>query len=274
MLMLAQLMNQPNKIIQIVSTIELPDTNYSKFIKDQEAPTLKLKEVTILQNTSYSMDDFIENCSDNSKKCILNFQDKHMESYKDVGVYEIIITATDPSNNKTNETTTLTILAPQNSKNFYNPTFEKTIENNPKQNTIDLEIEKSSENESSIINEVLQYVNQYRKEVGLQPLQLSNKLNNVAKLRSKEMAESGIVEHIRPNGTECFSIFDEYGIKATSMGENIAYGYQTAQSVTEAWKNSQGHYENMVKSSYKYIGIGLAESNGDYFWTQLFSNTE
>ena len=50
--------------------------------------------------------------------------------------------------------------------------------------------------------------------------------------------------HDRPDGTLCFTVFDEVGIKnlTTPAGENIAMGDSTdAVMVMEGWMNSPGH---------------------------------
>lgn len=129
-----------------------------------------------------------------------------------------------------------------------------------------------SNQNSAAINDVLGYVNQYRNEVGISPLTLDNSLNIAASIRALEMGWSRKFDHTRPNGTMCFSVIDELGIGYYTVGENIAYGYWDAASVSEGWKNSPGHYANMISSDYNKIGIGMANVNGNYYWVQLFTN--
>lgn len=122
------------------------------------------------------------------------------------------------------------------------------------------------------LNEVLNYVNRYRQEVGSEPLTLDYNLTIAAEIRSLEMGWSTIFSHSRPNGSSCFSVVDELGIPYLATGENIAYGYTSAASVSEGWKNSPGHYSNMISTDFKKIGIGVAVVNGTYYWTQIFSD--
>jgi hypothetical protein len=49
------------------------------------------------------------------------------------------------------------------------------------------------------------------------------------------------------------------------VGENIAAGFSTAQSVFDAWKASSGHNANMLGSSYKALGIGRACNPNAYY---------
>ena len=36
------------------------------------------------------------------------------------------------------------------------------------------------------------------------------------------------------------------------------------------WMNSSGHRANILKGSFKEIGIGAYYQNGTYYWVQLF----
>lgn len=140
--------------------------------------------------------------------------------------------------------------------------------------TNDLKSEASSlvnQNYSSI-NSVLQYVNQYRSEVGVSALTLDSSLTLAAEIRALEMGWSNKFDHTRPNGSSCFSVVDELGISYYSLGENIAYGYWDAASVSNGWKNSPGHYSNMISSNFSRIGIGVVNVNGRYYWVQIFAN--
>ena len=87
-----------------------------------------------------------------------------------------------------------------------------------------------------------------------------------------EMAYSKKIFHTRPDGSTCFSVLNDMGKNAFYTGENVAMGYNTAEMVADGWKTSQGHYENMINSSFNKIGIGVIKLNGIYYWAQLFSN--
>ncbi len=140
--------------------------------------------------------------------------------------------------------------------------------------TNDLKSEASllASQNSSTINSVLNYVNQYRNEVSVQPLVLDQSLTVAAEIRALEMGWANYFSHTRPNGTSCFSVVDELGISYYAIGENIASGYWDAASVSNGWRNSPGHYANMVSSDFSKIGIGVANVNGTYYWVQLFTN--
>lgn len=289
-----KLVNDLNRIgnYQVKISIDKKDYFSTLTVVDKESPNLILKEVTILQNEPYTVYDFILRCTDNSgDECLLSFQEEQMEFYTKPGTYTILIRAMDHSSNEIYVPTKLTIIKKDISNDsMYEESHsvqtiqEHDLENDsPNHENIQkdtdqtnsyVEVQHQLERESEKIKAVLEYVNQYRKEVGLAPLILSNKLSVAATIRSLEMASNDFLSHTRPNGTECFSIYYELGIHATWMGENIAYGYHTPLAVSEAWKSSPSHYANIIKPNYIYIGIGLASKDGEYYWTQLFSNME
>ncbi|MDR0904273.1 MAG: CAP domain-containing protein [Ruminococcus sp.] len=125
---------------------------------------------------------------------------------------------------------------------------------------------------SAYAQEILSLINVERAKVGAPALKLSSELCNAADIRAKEIAQS--FSHTRPDGSSFYSVLDDIGYSGSrSSGENIAAGNSSAAATFNQWMNSQGHYENMMKSGYKYMGIGFYQtSNGyKYHWAQLFS---
>ena len=93
--------------------------------------------------------------------------------------------------------------------------------------------------------EMLDYVNELRGSLGLNSLEMDMELMEAAMQRAAECAVD--YSHTRPNGTSCATITSRLN------GENIAAGISTAQGTFNAWKNSVGHYSNMVGINYKSI---------------------
>lgn len=120
----------------------------------------------------------------------------------------------------------------------------------------------SGTSEYSAAQEVLKYTNQIRKEVGAEPLVMDQELLQAAMQRAAETTV--LFSHTRPDGTDCFTASDKM------FGENIAMGYPSAKSVSEGWKQSPGHYRNMINTSYESIGIGCFKMNGVMYWVQCF----
>lgn len=120
-------------------------------------------------------------------------------------------------------------------------------------------------------NEVIRLVNVERSKRGLQPLKANWELSRVARLKSQDMANKGYFSHQSPTYGSPFNMMENFGIRFSSAGENIAYGQKTPAQVMTAWMNSPGHRANILSPSYTEIGVGLARNkNGVPYWTQMF----
>lgn len=126
---------------------------------------------------------------------------------------------------------------------------------------------------SDEIDIVLDIINGYRAEQDIAPLILSDELTEIACARAEEIAWSGEHSHRRPNGTKFSTMLKDAGITDGIVGENIGWGYETAESVCQAWKDSESHYENIMNPDFVKIGIGIAadpDPDGKLCWTQIF----
>ena len=117
--------------------------------------------------------------------------------------------------------------------------------------------------------EVLDLLNTYRKEKGLEPLTMDTQLLEDAMLRAQET--SVLFDHMRPDGTDCETAVTE---NAMRLGENIAGGQSTPEAVMESWKKSSGHNANMVNVNYNSVGIGCYITNNTHYWVQIFSSND
>jgi uncharacterized protein YkwD len=78
------------------------------------------------------------------------------------------------------------------------------------------------------------------------------------------MVEEGYFDHTSPSGTTFVDRVIGAGYvkrnAAWSLGENLAWGTgdeSTPQNMMTAWMNSAGHKANILKGSYKELGIGI-----------------
>jgi hypothetical protein len=103
------------------------------------------------------------------------------------------------------------------------------------------------------------------------PLVYTNyNLTQAAYLHSKEMAENNYFSHNSLDN----SSFDKRIIAVgytgfKSLGENIAYasGPEDANRLFDMWKNSPGHYSNMISDLFNEIGLGIYSANGLTYYT-------
>ena len=120
---------------------------------------------------------------------------------------------------------------------------------------------------------VLDLVNAERAKEGLSPLALDPAAGSAAQVRARETVD--LFEHVRPNGTQCFTALDEAGATYRMAGENIACGQPTPEAVVDAWMHSEGHRANIMKPEFTHMGLGCCELSNDpnryyIYWAQLF----
>ena len=98
-------------------------------------------------------------------------------------------------------------------------------------------------------------------------------LEKAAMLRAAEIAYNYKLHHTRPNGEDCFTAYEG---TTRYAGENIAYGYTTAEAVFTAWQekndkyNGQGHRRNMLSDDFTAFAVGHVYYNGTHYWVQEF----
>jgi uncharacterized protein YkwD len=121
---------------------------------------------------------------------------------------------------------------------------------------------------STIEIEILDLVNDYRISIGLNSLDRMNIVSSVAETHTAYMISTGNVGH------DNFAERNETLIKnanAKKVGENVGYGFSTAQSVVSAWLNSEGHKAIIESSEYTHFGISTEQNTeGRNFFTQIF----
>jgi serralysin len=132
---------------------------------------------------------------------------------------------------------------------------------------------------SAFISQVLVLTNQFRAQNGLAPLKANLELNAAAQNHSADMANQDYFDHIGKNGSKPWDRAKLIGYEARTMGENIAAGQTTPESVVQGWIDSPGHRANLLNASFTELGVGydyLANDTGSvnyrHYWTQLFGS--
>ncbi|MBQ5749175.1 MAG: hypothetical protein IIV87_03350 [Oscillospiraceae bacterium] len=116
--------------------------------------------------------------------------------------------------------------------------------------------------------EVVRLVNIEREKNGLPALTLREDLCIHARVKSQDMRSGGYFSHTSPTYGSPFEMMQSFGITYRSAGENIAMGYNSPQSVVQAWMNSEGHRANILSASFTHLGVGYVADGG--YWTQWF----
>ena len=116
-------------------------------------------------------------------------------------------------------------------------------------------------------------INEERVRYGAAELITNDTLVENAQLRAKEVEES--LSHTRPDGNKFSTAIT---IDYLSAGENIAYLHTTYQFTEEqlsdifvkGWLDSEGHRNNILKSSWGQTGIGIYINGEHIYVVQLF----
>ena len=119
-------------------------------------------------------------------------------------------------------------------------------------------------NEGAVRSAILCLHNELRAGRGLPLLKENARLRRAAVAHSRDMVARGYFEHTAPSGTTMVDRIQaaRYTPRNAgwSLGENLAWGtgrLATPREIMRAWMNSPGHRANIVKRSYREIGIGV-----------------
>lgn len=132
---------------------------------------------------------------------------------------------------------------------------------------LSIDVNLAHETDWTMANDILDLINDHRISIGLEPIK-----------RDQQYASAYAVEHtkyminVETINHDNFSVrskaLKDRGAKA--VGENVAYGYRTAESVVNAWLNSSAH-RNVIEGAYTHSGFGvMKDPKGNYYFTQLF----
>ena len=119
--------------------------------------------------------------------------------------------------------------------------------------------EETNTAELSNIELVLKLINEARSKAGVAPLKLGATLPKIAELKAEDMVKNNYFAHTSKTYGTPFKMMEDYNIDYNSAGENIA-GNPSIKAAVESWLASDTHKQNLLSSSYQYIGIGIAKS--------------
>ena len=107
--------------------------------------------------------------------------------------------------------------------------------------------------------EVFDLINAERSKSGLATLKIDEELQNVARIKAKDMVDNNYFSHNSPTYGTPFNMIKNFGIKYKAAGENIA-GNSSNQGAVNAWMNSSGHKANILSNNYNYTGVAVVSS--------------
>ncbi|MBF2067125.1 MAG: CAP domain-containing protein [Calothrix sp. C42_A2020_038] len=154
-----------------------------------------------------------------------------------------------------------------------NSTYANAISANQKVPKVIQVAQSTAVNTNTIEQSILNQINQYRASKGMSPLVRNTKIDEQARIHSKNMAEGKV-----PFGHQDFSNrVKSIGISYNGAAENVAYNQGSQDPATQAvqgWIKSQGHRKN-IEGNYSQTGIGVASnSKGEIYFTEIFINNK
>ena len=133
-----------------------------------------------------------------------------------------------------------------------------------------------SVNESAVVNydysavelETMALINNYRVSIGLNSLEKINYISYKSEEHDNYMITNNVVNH---NDFEARSTNIMKVLGAKTVSENIAYNYNSAKGVFDAWLRSEGHKEN-IEGNFTHFGISVREDpkTGEKYYTNIF----
>lgn len=144
---------------------------------------------------------------------------------------------------------------------------------------------------SQVESEIVRLCNIEREKLGLKPLILNPRLDEIARYKSEEMGLYNYFEHKSPiSGYQSWDLAKKvFAYEYRSFGENIWMKRATASNpkqylptfkanitaseIVDGWMNSDGHRENILSTKYGKIGVGVVVcSDLRAYATQVFSD--
>jgi uncharacterized protein YkwD len=127
------------------------------------------------------------------------------------------------------------------------------------------DLRPASDNLDAVRAAIVCLHNQIRERNGLPLLKGNTKLRRAAEGHSSEMVQKRYFDHTSPTGATMVDRILAAGyVRADQgwvLGENLEWGtgnLSTPRGALDAWMKSPGHRSNILKRSYRQMGIGIA----------------
>ena len=114
---------------------------------------------------------------------------------------------------------------------------------------------------SGFAESIVAAMNRERAAQGLGPLQLESRLTLAAEDRVEDMLSKRYFDHVSPDGVTPFTWVEARGYRYRMIGENLALGHRSSESVVNGWMSSPGHRQNILKSGFNEVGIAFADTS-------------
>ena len=136
-----------------------------------------------------------------------------------------------------------------------------------------------------IAQKILAKTNTIREDLGLSRLQQNDNMDKLAEIHSMNMVSFDFFDHVDHENKSPSDRADDLNFSWSSIAENIGFvpwfenvtgcgdtrsAEAISQCVVEGWRNSPGHYANMV-GEFNELGVGIAFTQDSIaYFTQVF----
>ena len=136
-----------------------------------------------------------------------------------------------------------------------------------------------------IAQKILAKTNAIREDLGLSRLQQNDNMDELAEIHSINMVSFDFFDHVDHENKSPSDRADDLNFSWSSIAENIGFvpwfenvtgcgdtrsAEAISQCVVEGWRNSPGHYANMV-GDFNELGVGVAFTQESIaYFTQVF----
>jgi uncharacterized protein YkwD len=108
------------------------------------------------------------------------------------------------------------------------------------------------------------------------PLRINPALYGIANAHAADMARYSYFSHTGRDGSTVDGRATRAGYPWRAIGENIAAGQMTVDTVVQGWINSPGHCANIMSPAFREMGAAFVvntESSQGIYWAQVFGAT-
>lgn len=107
---------------------------------------------------------------------------------------------------------------------------------------------------------LLDNTNENRFNNSTSALTLDGKLGQAAQAKANDMVARDYWSHQTPEADDPWAFITQSGYQYQAAGENLAYGFHSADDVLKAWMQSPDHRANVLSNAYTQVGFGVAQS--------------
>ncbi len=125
--------------------------------------------------------------------------------------------------------------------------------------------------DSAAEREIFERVNADRAKAGLPPLELDDRLTEIARQHTEKMVEHKALSHQFPEEPDVRHRVVSSGVRFDISGENVAYD-RDADSAERSLMHSPPHRANILRPEFTAIGIGVLHVGDSIYVTQDFAH--